>query len=387
MPERQADRERNEADQLEVTVLRGGEAGNVFRGWESISVSRNLNAPAGTFELTVSDRIPWPIKPSDRVEIRLGGELVMTGQVDALQAESGAGQHRVQISGRDMTAVLIDSSALNDPGEWFGMPLERLAEEIANPFGIEIVDELGEVDRPLVFEHFKLQPSESAWNAIERACRVRGVLAHADEKGRLVLVRAGAAGAADTDLLEGTTDSPVTGLRPGNLIRTVIRYTHAERFNLYVVRGQAGGSDDGWAEDIALMEGRAFDPEIPEARQLLVLAEGAVTFQDAQDRAQWEATQRASKGSTVTSTLAGWKQTSSRFANLWRVNLRLAIKVPSLQLDSELLVEQVRFSRSLREGTLTVLRLVRADAFQPKPIVEEKEQPFDALLGGEEVDF
>ncbi len=387
MPERTADRERNAADQLEVTVTRGGEAGKVFSGWERIAVTRNLNAAAGSFELTVSDRLPWPIRPSDRVEIRLGGELVMTGAVDALQAESGAQQHRVQVSGRDLTAVLIDSSAMNDPGEWFGMPLERLAEEIANPFGVEIVDELGGVDRPLVFDHFKLQPSESAWNAIERACRVRGVLAHADEKGRLVLVRAGAAGAADTELREGTSDDPVTGLRPGNLIRTVIRYTHADRFNLYVVRGQGQGSDDGWGEDIALMEGRAFDPEIPAGRQLLVLAEGAVTFQDAQDRAQWEATQRASKGSTVTSTVAGWKQTAGQFANLWRVNLRLAIKVASLQLNSELLVEQVAFSRSQREGSLTVLRLVRADAFQPKPIVALEEQPFNELLGGEEVDF
>ena len=377
-------------DELAVIVTRGKEVGREFSGWESISVVRNLNAAAGSWTLTVSDRLPWPLLPSDRIQIRMAGKLVLTGSVDAIEASSGSGEHRVRVSGRDLTAILIDSSALNDPGEWFDIGLVDLATELCDPFGIRLSTDLGAIGLGELanFDHFKLQPGESAWNAIERACRLRAVLAHATEKGELKLVQGGLSGAADESLIEGPYEGyDPRDARPGNLLRTQIRYSHADRYNLYVVRGQRSGDDSGWGEDIALSEGRAFDPEISEERMLLVLAEGQVTFSSAADRAQWEATQRAAKSSTVTCQLAGWRQNAHPFAALWSVNLRVSVQVPSLQLDAGMLIEQVQFTRSLREGTRTSLRLVRSDAFEAKPVVDQSAQPFSDLLGGEEVGF
>lgn len=380
------------ASELEVVVTRGAAAGFSFFGWESVEITRNLNAAAGAFRLTVSDRLPWPILPSDSLELKLGGTLVMTGTVDSIEATSGPSDHQVTVSGRDKTAVLVDASALNDPGEWFSIGLVKLCEELATPLGITIRNELGAIDSAALelFDTFKVQPGESAWNAIERACRLRAVLTHANPAGELELVLGGASGAADVDLHEGGhANSFSQGTRePGNLISTQLRYTHAERFAVYVVRGQRSGGDDGWGEDIALVEGKALDPELPAERQLLVLAEGQVTFDSAQDRAQWEATQRAARSSTVTCTVAGWRQDptpSSSSSVLWTTNLRVGVRVESLQLDAELLVEQVKFSRSISAGTRSVLRLVRVDAFQAKPVIDPATQPFDELLGGQDL--
>lgn len=378
--------------ELEVVVTRGAAAGFSFFGWESVEITRNLNAAAGAFRLTVSDRLPWPILPSDSIQIKMGSTLVLTGTVDTIDGISSSSDHKITVSGRDKTAILVDASALNDPGEWFNIGLLKLCEELASPLGIKVRSELGILgDYPLErFETFKIQPGESAWNAIERACRLRAVLTFATPGGELALVQSGASGAANTELHEGSQlrrFSRVTQ-EPGNLISTHLHYTHAERFAVYVVRGQRSGGDDGWGEEVALVEGRALDPELPSERQLLVLAEGQVTFDSAQDRAQWEATQRAARSSTVTCLVAGWRQdpaSASTSSPLWFPNLRVAIRVESLQLDTELLVEQVKFSRSITAGTRTSLRLVRVDAFQAKPVVDPKTQPFGDLLGGQDL--
>ena len=347
-------------DELELLV-----EGQRFTGWEKVEVSRSMEAASGAFSLEVSDRGGMPIRAGQEVTLQLAGVVVVRGHVDEIQARGDADSRSLVVAGRDRTADLVDCSELTEPGEWADVPFLRLVELIAEPFGVEVRNLLPEEPQPFV--RFARQTGESAWSAIERACRLRGVLAHSSGDGALLLERPGR-GLAGVDLVEGR-----------NVLSWQVQTSLRQRFSSYVVRAQLSGSDEFFADQAALVEGTAEDPTVGRFRPLLVLAEGALVFENAQDRARWEATVRAARSSTVGVVVQGWRRAPD--APVWDLNQLAHVVLPGAGLDQVLLVNELRFSRSLEGGTTTELGLTRRDAYDPQPVVEEDEDWF----GGEEV--
>jgi prophage tail gpP-like protein len=348
-------------DDLELLV-----EGRSFTGWETMTVARALDAVAAQFQLVVSDREPFPVRPGDECTVKVAGELVVTGYVDALQYTGTATGRQLTVAGRDRTGDLVDCSETSDPGEWTELPLAELVQKIADPFGIEVRALSDAALQPL--ELFRRQPGETAWSAIERACRRRGILAFSSGDGALLLDRP-ASSSAQVPLLEGEN---------GNVLAWAIEVDHRSRFSLYDVRGQTGGSDSFSGTLAAEVQGTATDVAIDRFRPLLVLAEGALSFDDAEDRAAWEASVRAARSSRATVTVQGWRQVP-RTGPVWSVNQLVQVRLPSAGLASVLLVDQVTFERS-NAGSRTRLGLTRPDAYQPAPVVED----FEDFLGSDE---
>jgi len=345
-------------DELELLV-----EGRAFTGWESMTVARALDVVSARFSMVVSEREPFPIRPGQECTVRLAGTTIVTGQVDALELKGDANGRQFTVAGRDRTGDLVDCSELTDPGEWSDLSLLELAQEIANPFGIEVralfTEELED------FFLFRRQPGETAWSAIERACRLRGVLAFSDGSGALILDRPASSSSA-TALVEGE-----------NLEEWAVRVDQSNRFRNYYVRGQTSGSDDYSGQLASEIEGQALDPAVRRFRPLLVLAEGAVTFDDAQDRANWEAAVRAARAARLEVTVQGWRQTAPA-GPVWTINQLVPVRIPSARMRRTLLVDEVTFERS-GAGTRTRLGLARPDAYRSQPVVED----FDDFLEGD----
>lgn len=341
-----------DADELELLV-----DGRAFAGWEGVQVSRSMEAASGAFQCTCSTREPPPIRAGQEVTVRAAGEVLITGHVDAVEVEGDERARTMTVSGRDRTADLVDCSELSDPGEWHDVDLQQLLELIARPFGVEVRSLLEEPTE--VFLRFARQSGETAWSAVERACRLRGVLVHSGGDGSLLLERP-ARTLASASLVEG---------------RNVRSYKVSEdlrqRFSSYVVRAQLPGGDDFYADQSALVEGTASDANVERFRPLLVLAEGALAFENAQDRAQWEATVRAARSKRVTAVVAGWRQTPG--GRLWQLNELTHVLLPGAPLDQVLLVNELGFSKD-GEGTTTTLGLTRKDAYDPQPDVEDQDE-------------
>lgn len=345
-------------DELELLV-----AGQAFSGWESMTVARALDALSARFSLVVSDRNPYPVRPGDECTVRVAGEVLVTGHVDGLEFKGDANGRTLTVGGRDRTADLVDCSELTDPGEWVDVGLAELAQFIADPFGVEVRALFTDALDP--FAVFRRQPGETAWSAIERACRLRGILAFSSGDGALLLDRP-ASTRSSVPLVEG---------EGGNVEEWTITVDHANRFRNYFVRGQSSGSDDFSGELAAEIEGEATDEGIDRFRPLLVVAEGALTFDDAADRAAWEATVRAARAARLEVLVQGWRQTVGK-GPVWSVNQLVPVRIPSAGLSRELLVDSVTFERSTSR-TATRLSLTRPDAYRPQPIVEA----FDDFLG------
>ncbi|WP_251976711.1 phage baseplate assembly protein [Salinicola avicenniae] len=347
------------ADELELTVN-----GGIYGGWESVEISRSVETVAGGFRIGVTDRWqgqaqPWPIRRGDACRLAINGAVVIEGYVDKVSPALAGDRRVLTITGRDRTADLVDCSAVHSPGEWAGIGLLRLAQLLCQPFGIDVASD---VSLGAPFAKFAIQPGETVWEALERACRLRAVLATADGAGGVRLTRAGAGRSAD-DLRQGE-----------NLLAASADLDMTRRFSQYLIDAQTTGSDYASGETVAEVRGVATDAGVPRYRPLLVMAEGTADNGVARQRAEWEATVRAARGDSVTATVQGWTQ---RDGSLWLPNQRVRIVAPWLRVSGEMLIAGVTYRKRNDEGTTAELQLMRPDALTPEP-----EVPSGASSGG-----
>jgi prophage tail gpP-like protein len=332
--------------------------GAEYAGWTSARVTRSLESLAGSFSLGVSDRWrgqrPWPISEEDECSVKVGDETLLTGYVDDVELTLSESDRSITVAGRDRTADLVDCSAVLSTWEFLGQPLERIARQLAEPFGVGVSVQPGLVI-PALTNKVAVDPGDSAWEALEKGCRMAGVLAVSDGQGGLVLTRASTT-SLSTALVEGL-----------NILAGSSKFSAAGKFRTYRVMGQQPGTDEDFGLESSSVAGEATDASVRrEARVLLVRAETSVTRTQARTRAQWEASVRAARGDAVQVTVHGWTQGSGQ---LWPVNALVRVKSPSLRVDGHLLITEAAFSLDSSTGTTTQLSLRRPDAFAPQPVV------------------
>jgi prophage tail gpP-like protein len=344
--------------------------GRLYDGWKSARVTRGIESVSGSFELVVSDRwagqsVAWPIVEEDECTLILEGEHVITGYVDRRNLSFGVGDHTLSVAGRDAAAALVDCSAYLKTWEFLGVPLLSLVKKLAAPFGLKISLQPG-LTPPSLPAKLTVDPGDSAFDAIERACRMCGILPVSDGKGGVVLTRAGSA-RCGTAIVQGE-----------NVLGASARFDAAGRYRRYIVTGQHPGTDDWDGATVAGVRGEASDPNVRRAsRILLVRAEGGVTIEHARRRAQWEAKVRAARGDGITVRVQGWTQGDGK---LWPLNARVDVRLPFLGIEGELLITQATHQLDEHGGTTTELWLRRPDAFLPEPVVPKG--AWKELVGG-----
>ncbi len=339
--------------------------GQLYGGWKSATVKRSLTALAGGFTLQITpkwagQREAWPIGPDDACELRMAGKTVITGFVDSLEMAISPEARTFSISGRDKTADFVDCSA--DDKQYTNVKLDALARALAKPFGLKVTMN-GDAGAP--FGMFQVNTGESGFEAIERACRLRGFLLTTDGVGTIVITKPGKSRAV-TSLIEGQ-----------NILSATAKFNHTDRYSVYSVKGQRYGLQDDLPPDLRYrMEGKAYDPNVKRYRPHVIQAEAALGDADSKKRAQWEATNRAAKSASFTVEIRGWTQADG---SLWTPNLLVPVEIPSAGVKGDLLI--VSTSMVLSEGgELTSLDLARKDAFQPDTTIQEKADPLEAQI-------
>lgn len=344
-------------DEIILTV-----GGRHWRGWTDIMVQRAVDQVSGQFELTLTARADdgmieaLTVSPGDACTVAIdGGETLITGWIDAVAPSYDPSTHEVAISGRDATGDLVDCSAVHAPsGEWQGVTVDRIAADLARPFGVPVHVRV-DVGSPL--RTFRIQESETAWEALERACRMRGLLAMADGLGGVVITRPGQA-----------PRLPAVELPGKPLKRASGQFSCRDRFSHYTVKGQAA-MDDLWGEvtDVTAPTGTARDPAVGRHRPLVMVAEdtadGVMTLDQ---RAAFEARTRSARARRVTLTMAGWRHPVD--GSLWRPLTLLPVRDRLLRLDAEMLVAGVTLTRTVDAGTVAELSLIGPHAFDVMPL-------------------
>lgn len=339
-----------------------------YAGWKTARVMRGIESAAGSFELSVSDRVgaaAWPIQDGDECSVAVAGEVVLTGYVDRRRDTLGAGEHSVSVAGRDRAGELVDCSVVLRTWEFVRTPVLEVARKVAAPHGVAVTLAPG-VPVPAVPDKVSVDPGDTAFEVIERACRMANLLAVSDGRGGLVLMRPGST-RTHTAIIEGE-----------NLLTVSKEYDSSGRYRRVIVRGQSGGTDVLSGEQAAAVQASAEDANVARSsRVLLVRPEGAVTAGAAKRRAEWETAVRAARALSVTASVQGWTQGNGA---LWPVNALVRVVSPTLALDEELLIVQATYSVD-GSGTRTELELRLPDAYKPEPVIPKKSKKKDPLGG------
>lgn len=347
----------------EVTLLVNGQ---LYGGWTSVSVTRSVEQIAGTFDLSLTER--WPgqqqlrgIVPGDACAVRIDGEIVITGYVDEVKPSYDSGSHDVSVSGRDATGDLVDSSAVNSPGEWLDQTIGPIASAIAGLFKIPV---RVAVDTGVPFDKFRLEEGESAFEAIERMCRMRSILPMSDGQGGLILGRAGGGGRAQVRLQRGL-----------NILTASATISMKDRHSDYLVKSQLPSDDMVPVDQTSRVQAVAHDPSVKRHRPLIIIAEQSSDNSIAQSRALWEANVRAARSRRVEVSVFGWREAGADSSPLWAPNRLVRITDDWLGVDQDLLISGVTLSKS-ESGTITRLSLIPPGAFE----VEPKKQPWESVV-------
>lgn len=348
--------------------------GRIYAGWTSLRVTRAMDRAAADFDLSVSERWagqgePWRIVPFAPVVLRFGADVVLTGYVDRAEPSLDAREHAVRIAGRSKTADLVDCTPELAGTEFRGSTLSAIARALAAPFGIDVA---AEAPDGAPFQMEAKDRTDTAWDTIERLARLRGVLACDDERGRLVLTRAGS-DRASARLVQGK-----------NILSAKAKLDGSKRFSRYVALAQRptaaamardGDGDTGDA-DVTQREnagvqvavsGVATDDGVPRYRPKVIRAEGSGDAAFARQRALWAATSARARAVQADIEVQGWRQPDGA---LWRINHLVPISAPLLRLDHELLIIGVEFMLDER-GRRTRLTVTPPEAMTPEPLRED----------------
>lgn len=359
--------------------------GKEYSGWESVRVTRGIESIAGSFDLTASDRWagqnePWPIFEEDECALYLEDECVINGWVDKAEPEYDAGSHSLSVSGRDAAGALVDCSALLSSWEFKDLPLLTLATKLAAPFGVKVAldpilsssvavtlktgkagalsgggsdGKRSGLGPPKPPKKFSVDPGESAFEVLDRACRMCGVLPVSDGKGRILLTRTGTA-RCEAALVEGQ-----------NILKAKATFDASGRYRRYVVTAQAAGSDEAFGKAAAAVTAEAEDLNVDrDSRVLLIRNDGAATIEAAKVRAGWEASVRAARSVALVVLVQGWTMGNGK---LWPVNAICNVNSPKVRIKGDMLITQATYSADDKSGTTTELVLKRSAAFTPEP--------------------
>ena len=327
----------------------------IYGGWTSAQVTSSLETIAGGFTLSLTER--WPgqqvrrqVKPGMACAVAINGTPVITGWIDDVSPAYDATSHAVTVRGRDATGDLVDCSALAGAGRWMSANLLTIVGDLCAPFGIKVKS--GLADALKTVPEFHLQLGETAFEAIERICRIYAVLPTSDGLGNLVLTRAGEGGAAAELRLGGNIKSG-----GGTL-------SDRDRHSRTIILGQSLGGD---ATDPSLITGchaESLDPAIGRYRPLVILAEAATgdpTWY--QRRADWERSCRAGRSRRYTVTVVGWRDANGA---LYAPNALVRVEDDWLGLHGSILIAGVTLTQS-DQGQLAELSLVHKEAFDLAP--------------------
>jgi prophage tail gpP-like protein len=334
----------------------------VYEGWLAFSIIRSMDAPSGSFDLAISDSWPgggqpWPLKEGDECQLNLGSEPLLNGYIDSVKYELSGASRSLAVSGRDKACDLVDCSYIEKPDQWRKGKVSEIAMALAKPFGVTVTIAVPDSE----VSNFKIEPGETAYDALARLLKLKGLYAWPDGSGGLTI---------------GSSEFKNLGivLSEKSCISISATRDATERFSEYLVKGQQpsakAGKDPATAKKASQTVDESKDPDVKRYRPLLVISEGAGA--EATERALWEAAVRAGKALEVEVVVQGYRP--QKGAPIWALGTLVGIEAPGIGLTGELLISGVKFDLQEGSGHTTTLTLARPDAYLPEPIQEGKDK-------------
>lgn len=325
-----------------------------YSGWKSVEITAGLEDQARSFSLSITWKWPGqdvavPIRQGAKCQVRIGDDLVLTGWVFSTPIDYDHQKITTTISGRSLTADLVDCAAVNKPGQWNNQSVLTIVKALAAPYGISVRSEIPEGAK--LSDH-TIEPGETAFESTDRLLTLFRVFSTDDARGMAVLARPGSEGRAFDHLEVGK--NILTGGAPLDFSGV---------FSEYQVLGQRSGTDDEFGEAAAEVSAVLTDDRTTRKRVLIIQESGQMTNELAQARANWERGTRMGKALATIYTVQGWRQTNGA---LWKHNTLVRVIDPIIGFDRWMLIARVTYTLT-DAGMITKMEVGPPDSFEPEP--------------------
>lgn len=333
-----------------------------FLDIKSCTVTRAIDQIADEVRVELANTWPQtgtlalPFQEGDDLELRVDGELWLTGFVAQRSIQYGPSGHAISVSGLSNTAHLSTSCHEGPPRVWKDVPLPTIINDVCRPYGIGVnifAQSLGEN-----FTRFAASVGEMAFNVIRRACTKRGVWATSNEEGDLEIIEAGQDRVLTTIIGQGVPGQTTNVLE----MRSEASYT--DTYSHVIVTGQSSSSAT-WKDEEASKGYALYKiPWVTKHRPLVIHETSESGKKKLQRRAEWEARTRIGRSRSLSATLQGYLGESELPVPApWRPNTRVVVIDGLLDVDDEFLIERVT-SNFTQSGTTTMLDLVAPEAYE-----------------------
>lgn len=349
-----------QAENERIALLVGGQA---HQEWESYEIESDLLTPADAWRMRLGlgadSVVPVNVQAGAPVQVRVGGELVMTGRIDDLHIRLDKRSHSLEILGRDGAATLLDCSAPLVGGRKLG--LEEIVARIVRPLGITRVrvDAAKGVARQR--EKISVEPGDTAWDTLAHVAEANGLWPWFEPDGTLII------GGPD---YSDSSNPPVATLMlktrtPGETGETNVasmerRESVAERFSTVTVLGQTHGTEDDSGKHG--LKSSAVDPDLEARwpRRKIITDYEADSVAVCRSRAQKLLADSRLKGFELRAEVPGHRINAPGMPGhgmLWTPGQRVRVISPPLGLEGTFFLMARTFQLSRSEGTVTRLSL------------------------------
>lgn len=320
-----------------------------YMGWVSLEIKKSVRALAGMFTLKVSDswstkKKPWFIVPGDFCQLYIGDELIISGHIDDLDYSVNSTSREITVTGRDKTGDLVDCSIDSKQSQYKDISLNKLLEKLCSPFGVQVINLSG---KNPVIDLFSPNQGSSIHDAIDELSKKYGFIACSTPEGNLIIPKVGE---------DFATDYIEEGI---NLFEGSVKFDHKDRFSKYILKGQAGGADDFFGEQVTSPSAISYDEQVKRYRPKVITESDAAFEKNLAKRSEWEMNLRASKSTAGSVTLRGWRQ---RSGVLWKENTMINYKSSYLGMEAQFLIGDITYSLN-DSGRRVTLDLLRKEVF------------------------
>ena len=320
-----------------VTLLINGKT---HGQWTNYDIVSDLLTPADDFSVTLGrpvDAKPDAVRAGDKVEVRVGGDTVLSGRIDRVQTVTEKGGKTLTIQGRDDAGVLLDCSAPLFNAQ--DMDLNQIIEKIVKPLGLaKIRIDAAKTDKT---HKVQIEPGSRAWDALLEYAEANGLWPWLEPDGTLVIGGPDYTAAPVAELVLRTNG------QNNNIKRLEVNRDMAARYSEVTVLAQSHRGKNN-------IKATAKDESVKLHRPLIVTEPDIDSQAQAQRKAKKRLADSRLEGLTITATVQGHRTDDG---TLWQPGQRINVLSEPDGIDAVYFLMARTFTGGRGQPTETVLTL------------------------------
>ena len=314
--------------------------GKTHGQWTNYDIVSDLLTPADDFSVTLGrpvDAVPTAVKEGDKVEVRVGGDTVLSGRIDRVHTTTEKGNKTLTIQGRDDAGILLDCSAPLFNAQ--DMDLNQIIEKIVKPLGLSKI----RIDAAKTNKTHKVQiePGSRAWDALLEYAEANGLWPWLDPDGTLVVGGPDYTAAPVAELVLRTNG------QNNNIKRLEVNRDMAARYSEVTVLGQSHTGKHN-------IKATVKDESLKLNRPLIVTEPDVDSQAEAERKAKKRLADSRLEGLTITAVVQGHRTDDG---TLWQPGQRINVLSEPDGIDAVYFLMARTFVGGRGQGTETILTL------------------------------